>query len=137
MSPDNDSRARRLILLAALAVCALTFAALAVKARMDAQERGAGVNAARPPAVTATVPVSAPPTPPLWEPAPTPEPEREYVVRAHQGYMAVFRPGENVPLEITDTRVSSLRRADQLLLREGIPVRGAEALAMLLEDFSN
>jgi hypothetical protein len=51
--------------------------------------------------------------------------------------MAVFRQGEAAPFEITDTHIVSLRRADQMLLREGITVRGREALAKLLEDFSN
>lgn len=133
MEPNNDNRARRLVLLAALTVCAVAFAALAIKSRMDGQEQRMGAGAAILPQSLA---VTAEPSP-TPEPTPTPEPEQEYIVRAHQGCMAVFRPGENAPLEVTDTRIASLRRADQMLLREGIPVRGNEALAKLLEDFSN
>lgn len=147
MDPNQENKVRRFVLLAALTACAVAFAALAIKARLDDQDRQMGLNAL-PQTVAAAAPL---PSASALPDGPSPAADRpdasgdkaeagddmEYTVRAHQGYMAVFRPGNAAPVEITDTRIASLRRADQMLLREGITVRGGEALARLLEDFSN
>ena len=81
-------------------------------------------------------------------PSPSPEAEPEllsaedtelppvYTVRAHRGYVAVFLQGRSEPLEITDTPISTLRRADQALLMAGVTIVGDENLALFMEDFS-
>lgn len=58
-----------------------------------------------------------------------------YIVRATDGYVAVYRtdaPGS--PVQVTDIPVSELREHDQALLRKGLGVDSREALLMLLED---
>lgn len=59
-----------------------------------------------------------------------------YVVGVYEGSVAVFRFGEETPMQTLEMPLSVLPEQDRLLLREGIPVRSAEELASVLEDYS-
>lgn len=62
------------------------------------------------------------------------EEHRIYIVREHNGMVAVFQKGEDNPFKITDTYVSSLPNADRNSLSVGIQVDTKEELRKLLED---
>lgn len=59
-----------------------------------------------------------------------------YLVKAYQGKVAVFRFGEEVPLEVRDSHVDQFPEADRDLLKQGIPVHSEEELQRILEDYS-
>lgn len=65
---------------------------------------------------------------------PTTEKYHTYIVREHNGMVAVFQQGEDKPFKITDTYVSSLPNADRQSLSNGIQVDTKEELRKLLED---
>lgn len=145
MDPENEGRNKRLIIIAAALIVALAAAVtgLAIRAARESGETetlGMNLEAEALAAAAASVPPSRTPeihtetVPPKT--SVTPAPAEIYIVRAHEGYIAVFRPGSAKPETVTDTRVSSLRRADQILLREGVTLQGRETLARFLEDFS-
>ncbi|MDR0406062.1 MAG: hypothetical protein LBH54_04600 [Clostridiales bacterium] len=60
-----------------------------------------------------------------------------YVARESGGRIAVFEDGSDTPLKVLEIDVSTLRKQDQLRLREGIAVDSLEALAQLEEDFGS
>lgn len=63
--------------------------------------------------------------------------ERKYILKLHNGRVAVFNEGESVPAQITDISGRSLREYDHELLTEGIIVVGDIELAMRLEDYGS
>lgn len=69
-------------------------------------------------------------------PAPT-EPEVLYIVRELDGYLAVFVPGSEQPVRLTDIDVRTLTDADQRSAQEGISLYSDEELAHLLEDLES
>ena len=86
-----------------------------------------------------SVPVSsgAPDIPLQQSPAPSAESAGPvYLVREFEGSVAVFRFGEETPMQVLETPLSVLPEQDRLLLRDGIPVMTAEELASVLEDYS-
>ena len=65
----------------------------------------------------------------------TPAEQTGYIVRASDGYVAVYRADAPAsPVQTTDIAVNELRRHDQTLLQKGLRVDSREALLMLLED---
>lgn len=65
------------------------------------------------------------------------QPEHLYEMGIWEGKVAVFVPGTNVPMRITEMPVSSLPEADQKALEARIPVLDGEALASFLEDYGS
>ena len=60
--------------------------------------------------------------------------EYAYLVSVYDGYMAVFLPDKTL-FKVTEIRVSTLRLADQEMLRRGVTLQDEESLARFLEDF--
>ena len=58
-----------------------------------------------------------------------------YMVREHEGKVAVFPFGETLPCEVTDIRVDSLTPYDQENMKSGIPAYSEEQCQRILEDF--
>ena len=73
------------------------------------------------------------------EPQQTAEPEAQhmYEMGIWEGKVAVFLPGTNVPMRITEMPVTSLPTADQQALKDRIPVYDAQELAFFLEDYGS
>ena len=73
------------------------------------------------------------------EPQQTAEPEAQhmYEMGIWEGKVAVFLPGTNVPMRITEMPVTSLPTADQQALKDRIPVYDAHELASFLEDYGS
>ena len=73
------------------------------------------------------------------EPQQTAEPEAQhmYEMGIWEGKVAVFLPGTNVPMRITEVPVTSLPTADQQALKDRIPVYDAQELASFLEDYGS
>lgn len=68
----------------------------------------------------------------------TPPTGSGYVLKLHDGYLAVFdaeRP--DMPLRRTDIPASSLRHYDRELLTRGIPLATEEEVLLRLEDFGS
>ncbi|MGM9574720.1 MAG: BofC C-terminal domain-containing protein [Oscillospiraceae bacterium] len=63
--------------------------------------------------------------------------QEEYFLRDWEGYVAVFRGGEDTPAELTDIETATLNNVDREKLRTGIPAAGKAELLSLLEDFSS
>lgn len=60
----------------------------------------------------------------------------EYLLRAQDGYVAVFHPADAAePAEITDIRVADLPTGDREALRAGVSATDRSALSRLLEDY--
>jgi hypothetical protein len=77
---------------------------------------------------------------PVPSPSKTPalsgeEGEGSFLVTVLDGYVAGYTPESDVPIETTDIRVSSLRLADQEMLRQGVVLKDRESLSRFLEDF--
>ena len=73
------------------------------------------------------------------EPQQTAEPEAQhmYEMGIWEGKVAVFLPGTNVPMRITEMPATSLPTADQQALKDRIPVYDAQELASFLEDYGS
>ena len=73
------------------------------------------------------------------EPQQTAEPEAQhmYEMGIWEGKVAVFLPGTNVPMRITEMPATSLPTADQQALKDRIPVYDAQELSSFLEDYGS
>ena len=60
-----------------------------------------------------------------------------YVVREFEGHIGVFQGGSDKPMQEVEVEVSSLPKADQLLLAGGIKVTGEKQLKSILEDYES
>lgn len=60
-----------------------------------------------------------------------------YLLKEQGGYVAVFSAEPRRLLEVTPIPVQSLRRADRLLLQQGITARSRTELLRLLEDLGS
>lgn len=58
-----------------------------------------------------------------------------YILKNHNGKIAVFDEAEEKVIETTDTQVSILPKEDQKRLNEGLYIEGSENLRRVLEDF--
>jgi hypothetical protein len=63
-----------------------------------------------------------------------PAPDYAYMIKEHEGRIAVFIPGEEIP-QMTFGLVKFLPDYDRIQLREGIPVKDYETLWVMLEDY--
>ncbi len=61
----------------------------------------------------------------------------EYIVKEHNGVVAVFVRGEDAPTEKTDIFVSGLRGRDRELVRRGIALESYSEVLYLLEDLNS
>ena len=60
-----------------------------------------------------------------------------YILKEHNGYVAVFSSNGSHLLEMTAIPVGTLREADRYLLESGIAADSRETMLMLLEDFNS
>lgn len=60
-----------------------------------------------------------------------------YYVRVYNNSLAIYRPDESEPFEITDIHISSLREYDQKLMQSGFPLYSEQDLIMFLEDYGS
>ena len=67
----------------------------------------------------------------------TVEKERSYVVKEHNGVVAVFIKGEDTPAFETDIFVSSLRARDREQIQSGITKDNYTEVLCLLEDLDS
>ncbi len=63
--------------------------------------------------------------------------EYEYLLKDHQGKLAVYFYGEVQPREVFEVYISTLPEYDQKQLGEGVPVKDYEELLIRLEDYSS
>lgn len=57
-----------------------------------------------------------------------------FVLKEHNGRLALFSEDEEEPLAVYDTPISSLYPADIELLREGVRLKNRAEVARLIED---
>ena len=70
-------------------------------------------------------------------PVSAPTEEDGYLLREHEGYVAVWYPAQaNYPAMITEIRAADLPLPDRAALREGIPAADRDDVMRLLEDFA-
>ena len=79
----------------------------------------------------------AEPEPPQVEERFTDYGSAAYILKESGGYVAVFSSNDSRTVLVTDVPVSSLRQADQTLLRTGIAAADREAVLALLEDLGS
>ena len=60
-----------------------------------------------------------------------------YTMSEYKGKIAVFKNGENVPIDIYDVYVSTLPQHDRTLLEEGIRIETPEELQRIIEDYTS
>jgi hypothetical protein len=61
----------------------------------------------------------------------------QYLLREKDGYVAVYRSGENRPERMTQIETPLLRRADRAMLEKGIPAEDLGEVLSLLEDLGS
>ena len=66
---------------------------------------------------------------------PEPDPVPVYIIREHEGHIAVFAHGATIPQIIFDTQVKFLPDFDRAQLGEGIEVWSYDELTALIEDY--
>ena len=69
--------------------------------------------------------------------ASSPEPDYLYIIREHDGRVAVFARGQSTPEMVLDRLVHHLPTYDRLQLREGVPVFTKEELQERIEDYTS
>jgi hypothetical protein len=111
---------------------ALTGAALAVV-------MAASYLAVRPPERPQLAPVSASAVETAGAETPEDEqvPEYMYIIKEHEGRVAVYPAGEAEPEFVLDVLVRYLPDLDRQQMQEGIPVADYDKLVALLEDFGS
>lgn len=57
-----------------------------------------------------------------------------YIVKEHNGAVALFRDGSEEPLAVYSTPIGEINSLDAELLKEGIRLRGLSEVSRLLED---
>jgi len=65
------------------------------------------------------------------------EPDYLYVIREHNGRVAVFARGESTPEMVLERMVHHLPTYDRIQLREGVPVFTEEELQDRIEDYTS
>ena len=61
----------------------------------------------------------------------------DYLVKEHNGVIAVFLNGESQPMIQTDIYVNGLRQTDRELIKNGIALESYTDVLCLLEDFDS
>lgn len=80
-------------------------------------------------------PVSDVLIPPEEESASAPEAEYAWLLKEHEGRIAVFAWDKDTPEMVLDVSVRFLPDYDRILLKEGIPVKDSETLFSMIEDY--
>lgn len=102
------------ILIGALCLCSVFFAAFALIDLNKAESEGAAV------------------------PCMAQSNENNYVLRDYEGYVAIFVENDpSCPMTVTDIPVSTLRELDKMLLQTGMKIASRERLMMTLEDLGS
>lgn len=65
----------------------------------------------------------------------TPNVSLSYIVKDFNGNIAVFEAEASAPFRVTGVSTSTLPKADQERLQDGIPVANQAELVAILEDF--
>jgi hypothetical protein len=65
------------------------------------------------------------------------EPEDMYIIKEHDGRVAVYTAGETEPEFVLDVLVRYLPDLDREQMQEGVPVKDYDELVALLEDYSS
>ena len=60
-----------------------------------------------------------------------------YTVKEYEGHIGVFYNNEDTPYQEIDVEVSSLPKADQALLKDGIRVTDVDRLNSIIEDYES
>lgn len=60
-----------------------------------------------------------------------------YTLSEYDGSVALYQRGFAMPVQVFDTRLSSLPEAEQALLRAGIDAESDEQAQKLIEDFTS
>lgn len=60
-----------------------------------------------------------------------------YTVKEYEGHIGVFYNNEDTPYQEIDVEVSSLPKADQTLLKDGIRVTDVDRLNSIIEDYES
>ena len=60
-----------------------------------------------------------------------------YLLREKDGFVAVYKSGENRLERLTDIETALLRRADRAMLEKGIPAENIGEVLSLLEDLGS
>ena len=68
---------------------------------------------------------------------PSKEEEAQFVIGVWEEQVAVFEQGREYPVQVFDTRISTLPPEQQQQVRAGIPARDADRLSVLLEDYTS
>ena len=61
----------------------------------------------------------------------------QFLLREENGYVAVYRSGQNRPEQLTAIETDVLRRADRAMLNRGIPAESRSEVLQLLEDLGS
>jgi len=61
----------------------------------------------------------------------------QYVIREHEGRIAVFIPGSDSPQTVLDIQVRHLPPMERAHMEAGVPARDYEHLVSLLEDYTS
>jgi len=67
----------------------------------------------------------------------SPEPDYLYIIREHNGRVAVFARGQSTPEMVFERLVHHLPTYDQMQLKEGVPVFTQEELQERIEDYTS
>ena len=73
----------------------------------------------------------------IWAPYQAKSGRARYLLREKDGFVAVYRSGENKPERMTDIETPLLRRADRAMLARGIPAEDLREVLTLLEDLGS
>lgn len=73
----------------------------------------------------------------VWAPYQAKSGRAQYLLREEDGFVAVYRSGENRPERLTDIETPLLRRADRAMLARGIPAEDLREVLTLLEDLGS
>ena len=57
-----------------------------------------------------------------------------YIIKEHNGSVALFRDGSEEPLAVYSTPIGEINPMDAELLREGIRLRGLSEVSRIVED---
>jgi len=63
--------------------------------------------------------------------------DAQYVIKTDNGFVAVYKRGQNRPDALTNIESDCLRRADRAMLEKGISAADMEEVLTLLEDLGS
>lgn len=60
-----------------------------------------------------------------------------YILSEYEGKLAIYKNGENMPISVYETYLSSLPEKDKELIEKGIIIESTEELQSLIEDYTS